>query len=181
MTSRIYPALTFLLIITSLLFAQSSQKANTLTLNNTAPTFFLKTLTGEDFFLSDYCGVPRQPWKKPERKMVVLSFFATYCLPCLKEIPQLQELAEEKEEDAIFVLIDLKEEPEKVAAFVESQQIKLPVLLDRFGVVGDKYGVDSLPTLFFIDGGGKIRYMQRGYSEDLIKNLRKVWLLARGE
>jgi thiol-disulfide isomerase/thioredoxin len=134
------------------LLAQSPSKAGLLVLNSIAPTFYLKSLSGEEFFLSDYAGKPRQPWKQPERKTVVLCFFATYCLPCRKEIPELQALADEWKEDAVFVLIDLKEEPEIVTAFIDSNRIRLPVLLDRFGVVGEKYGIANLPALFMIGG-----------------------------
>lgn len=102
---------------------------------------------------------------------MVLNFFATYCLPCLEEIPELQDLAKLWQDKIVVVLIDLKEESAKVKAFIEKNQIGLPVLLDRHGVVVEKYNVESLPALYLIDKGGIIRYLQKGYDQEIGKYL----------
>jgi len=75
-----------------------------------AQGILLKDLNGQDFFLSDYCGKPRQPWKNPDRYAVVISFFATYCAPCLQKIPELEALSKEFNGKVKFFIIDVKEE-----------------------------------------------------------------------
>jgi len=150
-----------------------TQNKTSLQKRDMAPTFFLKSLSGNDFFLTDYCGKPLQPWKNSERKIVVISFFATYCLPCLKEIPQLQALAMEFGEQVKFVLVDLKEDSDKVNEFVKKHDIVLPVLLDRYGIVAKKYGVETLPCLFVVDKAGRIVFILRGYDENIGEVLKK--------
>ncbi len=172
--------LLFIAGISALPFAQnlhgSSQVPgkSELAIGQPAPSFFLKSLSGEDFFLRDHCGKPRQVWQKKTQRVVVMSFFATYCLPCLKEIPALHSLSEEFKEKALFILIDLKEEPDKVNAYVAKHHIHLSILLDRFGVVAEKYGVNALPSLFIIDQQGIVRHIQRGYQKNLAKDIRGV-------
>jgi hypothetical protein len=79
----------------------------------------------------------------------------------LKEIPQLQELAGKWKDKAVSVLIDLKEEPDKVRGFVAKHQIVLPALVDSYGVAAGKYNVEKLPSLYLIDKSGIIRYLQK--------------------
>lgn len=108
----------------------------------------------------------------------MMSFFATYCIPCEKEIPILEKIAADYKDKAVFVLVDSKEEPDKVRSFMDKKKIGLTVLLDRYGVAADKYGVSSLPSLFIIDEKGIVRYVQHGYHEgfdrELVKSLEQM-------
>ena len=143
-------------------------------IGDTAPGIFLKDLNNNVFFLSDYCGTPRQPWKKFERNTVVISFFSTYCVPCLKEIPELQQIAK-KYPDTKFFLVNLKEEKSKIEPYVSKYNITLPILLDKYGVIAKKYGVDALPKLFVINKKGKIIYIQNGYDKNMVKKLNHLF------
>ena len=102
-----------------------------------APTFFLRDINGEDFFLSDYVGDPRNPYtKRLRKKVVILSFFATWCVPCIKELPELQSISANYSNDALLtVLIDVNEKRDEVNTFLDSLDIRLPTLLDRYGKV----------------------------------------------
>jgi len=136
-----------------------------------APGIFLRDLTGQDFFLSDYCGAPRQSWK-PQRIPVVISFFATYCIPCQQEIPELSAIAQEYDGRVKFFLIDVKEQQSKVTSFVQQKNITLPVLLDKYGVIAKNYNVEALPNLFVIDQKGIITFVQRGYDNKIPAKLK---------
>jgi thiol-disulfide isomerase/thioredoxin len=138
-----------------------------------APGIFLKDLDGNDFFLSDYCGKPRQPWKNPQRYTVVLSFFATYCIPCREEIPELHRIAQEIGDPVRVFLIDLKEQENLLREYITQNDFTLPVLLDNFGVTAGKYGVESLPRIFVIDEKGILRYVQEGYDKEMSRTLRE--------
>jgi cytochrome c biogenesis protein CcmG, thiol:disulfide interchange protein DsbE len=140
--------------------------AQPLQTGNPAPGIFLRDLDGDDFFLSDYCGKPRQPWKNPQRFVVVLSFFATYCIPCRQEIPELATVAQKFGDPVKIFLIDLKEQDSLVREYVKQNGFQLPVLLDNFGVTARKYAVETLPKLFVIDQTGILRYVQEGYGEE---------------
>jgi len=80
---------------TSPVFAQQQDSIRkALVVGDEAPRFVLKDLSGEYVYLRDYTGKKlRQPWKQREKHVVVLSFFATWCLPCKIELPILDEIA----------------------------------------------------------------------------------------
>ena len=151
------------------------KEIDTLKINDPAPRFILRNLAGNDIFIRDYCGELRQPWKNKVQHVVILSFFTTYCKPCLKEIPVLEEIVQKyKNNDLKVFLIDLKEKQEIVNKFVTEKKFKLPVLLDRYGVVAKKYKVTSVPRIFILSRDGKLIWMTRGYSENLGSELGKV-------
>ena len=150
-----------------------------------APSFVLKDLSGEYIFLRDYTGKQlRQPWKNKEKHVVVLSFFATWCVPCRTEIPILGEIAARfTDEPLLIYLVDLEEKAAKIVPFIEELDVSIPVLLDEYGVVAEKYGVVALPHLFLIDKEGIVRYFSRGlkdpreFRSNLLTNI-DIWLNA---
>lgn len=137
-----------------------------LQIGDAAPTFYLKDIQDKDVFLRNYCGQKlRQPWKNKEKYVVILSFWATWCGPCQKEIPVLQEVIDSFGNEKIKVfLVDVGEKKEVVASFVQKKNYKLPVLLDIYSMVSaKKYMVNSLPRLFVIDQDGIIRHVTKGF------------------
>ena len=109
-----------------------------------APSFGLKDLNGEEVKLKDHRG-----------KIVFLNFWATWCLPCLKEIESMKELYTEfKDRGFIILAVDYKDGTEKVRAFQEEFKLNFPVLLDSDGSVASRYGVRLLPTTYLIDREG---------------------------
>jgi len=148
----------------------STKTAPILKLGEKAPTFYLKTLEGEKFFLKDYCGTPRDFVKTPRRN-VVLSFWASWCGPCRKEIPELEKLAEKyKSDDLAFFLIDVGDDVETSQKLVQERGYKIPVILDELGVAAGKYCPKDgdrviLPTLAFIGKDGNLIHIKSGYAE----------------
>ena len=136
-----------------------------LSVGDTSPTFFLRTINGADFFLSDHVGEPRNKFAKQSRKkVVILSFFATWCKPCIKELPELQSISGNYSNDILLtILIDVNEKRDEVNKFLESLDIRLPTLLDRYGKVSEGYNIISLPTLLLIDSEGVIRFIAREF------------------
>ena len=155
----------------------------TLAVGDEAPRFVLRDLSGEYVYLRDYTGKElRQPWKKRDKHVVVLSFFATWCVPCRTEIPILGEIAARfSDEPLLIYLVDLEEKAAKIVPFIEELDVSIPVLLDEYGVVAKKYGVVALPQLFLIDKEGTIRYLSRGlkdaeeFRSSLLTNI-DIWL-----
>jgi thiol-disulfide isomerase/thioredoxin len=132
-----------------------------------APTFSLPTLEQNYISLRDYCGKTlRKPWKNKVKHVVILSFFATWCKPCLKEIPHLEKIEESfKSQPVQFYLINVGEEREKINQFLKNQKIKLTILLDRYKKTAEKYGALVLPRLIVIDKEGIVRKQQTGFIE----------------
>ena len=156
--------LTIILSLMSVLSAQT-KIGGKLSVGDTSPTFFLRDLNGAAFFLSDYVGEPRNRFSNQERKkVVILSFFATWCVPCKEELPELQSISNKfSNETLLTVLIDVNEKNDEVLTFLKSLDVQLPVLLDKYGKVSEGYNIISLPTLFIIDNKGIIRFISKSF------------------
>jgi peroxiredoxin len=146
-----------------------------------APTFSLPTLSGERLSLRVYCGdTLLKPHINNVRQTVILSFWATYCAPCLKEMPELIRFIQQHQNDSVKVFcisID-KEGTAVVAPFVADKGYTIPVLLDPYRKTAERYGVSSLPALFVIDPNGKIRFSSIGYNEKDPLDLKLDKILA---
>ena len=139
-----------------------------------APTFFLRDLAEKDFFFSDTLKL---------NKPTVLSFFATWCIPCRAEMPELDTLSHGYK-DVNFYLINvsgltqgkakMKEDPEKVKMMVNKLGVSLQVLMDKYGKVAEKYGVKSLPRLVVIDKKSKVHYIHDGYDPGDENKLKEI-------
>ena len=130
-----------------------------------APTFYLKSLDGGEFFLSRLVGEPITGFRKESgKKTVVLSFFATWCIPCKGELPLLERIYREYSNESLNgILIDVEENENKVKAYIDSLGLNIPVLMDFHGVVAQKYNVVALPTLLIINKDGIIELRSFGY------------------
>ena len=128
-----------------------------------APDFELTTIDGEQILLSDLRG-----------KAILLNFWATWCPPCRSEMPAMQQVYMDFEQDGFVVLAVnnlLQDRRESVEAFILDGNLTFPVLLDNLGFVSTKYQVNSMPTSFFIDPEGIIREVVIGgpMSEALLR------------
>jgi len=149
-------------------FAENADEGKLLAAGTAAPSFSLPSLAGDRVSLSTYCGETlSKPYVNKIRHTVILSFWATYCKPCQKEIPELQKFADKHKTDNVLVLcvsID-KEGSAVVEPFVKEKNYTVQVLLDPYTKTSERYGVKSLPALFVIDTMGIVRFSSRGYDE----------------
>ncbi len=118
-----------------------------------APEFTLKDAEGKAVKLSDYKG-----------KVVLLNFWATWCGPCKTEIPWFMEF-EQQYKDRGFAVLGVSMDDDgwdTVKPYIMSRKINYRVLLGN-DMVGSLYGgVDSLPTTFVIDRGGRVAVVHIG-------------------
>ena len=153
-------------------------QSNEIKIGKEAPTFSLPTMEQHYVYLRDFCGETlRKPWKNKTKYVVVISFFASWCAPCLKEIPHLQELKKEfAGKDIKFFLINVGEEKDKVEELLKTNPIELPILLDRYTKIAEKYDALTLPRLFVIGKNGIIRRQQKGFinEEDFVIEMRAI-------
>jgi thiol-disulfide isomerase/thioredoxin len=112
---------------------------------------------------------------QPNRHVVVVSFFATWCKPCMKELPLLQNLYQKYDGQQVkWFLVDITEatrtspgfEDSPVAGpFLAKKGITMPILNDNRGVAKERYGAKTLPRLFVIDKFQTIRLTKKGFHE----------------
>lgn len=125
-----------------------------------APDFQLTDLQGQTQSLSQYRG-----------KVVLLNFWATWCKPCVKEMPAMQNAYDDLRRQGFTVLaINELEDKERVRKHIARHEHTFHVLMDEDNEVANMYGVVGLPASIFIDQGGHIQEFVKGslLTEDLI-------------
>lgn len=139
--------------------------------NYLAKDFELKDVNGKTVSLESFKG-----------KNVMLNFWASWCVPCKSEMPDLEKLQDESKDDKDFeiVTINVGESSKKAKEFLEKNNLKLNTLLDDEAEVSMDYGASVLPTTFLIDEKGYVKKIVKGsmtfetmkdYKEGLINDM----------
>jgi len=96
-------------------------------------------------------------------KAVLINFWASWCEPCRAEMPALQQLADFYGPEKLLVLaVNFKESNAKMAQYVKSSGLSLPVLADPAGDIARRWGVNVFPTTVLIAADGQLRQRVRG-------------------
>ncbi len=108
-----------------------------------------------DFTLTDLAG---KSWhlKDLQGKVVLVNFWATWCPPCRKEMPDLDALYNKYKNQGFVVLAISDEEEAKVAPFIADKKISYPILLDPGRRVNELFEVEGIPKSFVFDRSGKL-------------------------
>lgn len=133
-----------------------------------APTFVLPSTTGKREYLRIWNGEKlMKPYLNEVKHRVVLSFWSTTCLPCMKEIPELHRFAEKHADDSLKVfLINLdKLSANEVKTFMSDKGWTLPSLLDPYQNCAKRYGVTAIPTLYVLSPEGVVEHAFTGIPE----------------
>ncbi len=114
---------------------------------DTAPVFQGKLLTGEDFSLEAERG----------RRVIILNFWASWCDPCIREMPDLEKLYRRTKASGVELIAVNEDSREAVVRdFTQRKGITLPVIWDQDERIGKKYGTFRFPETYVIDLDGKI-------------------------
>jgi len=142
---------------------------NSSLLGEKAPKFYAKQLNGKDFFLSRRVGDQARPQM---RSPLVISFFTTSCIPCRQEIPCLMEL-EQQYPQVGFYLVNIGEKEEQINKYIRKMGYRLPVLLDKYGMIAKKYQAQVTPTLVIISANQEILHYEHGFNQAKAMALRQ--------
>lgn len=107
-----------------------------------APDFEATLADGTIVHLSDYRG-----------KVVLLNFWASWCEPCVEEMPTLIEIAENQPE-VVVLAVNFEEDAATVKAFMEEHDLPFPVVMDISGDINELYGIYAYPTNIVVDAEG---------------------------
>ena len=139
-----------------------------------APPFTLRTMNQEACGLT-VVSLDRYVGAEPEdaeARVVLLSFFASWCGPCKKEMPYLQQLhAMYREQGLRVVSVDIDGEEPAIAearAMIARAKVTFPVLSDRFNFLARRYLGDQspLPSVFIVNRDGTIVRIEKGYGKE---------------
>lgn len=129
-----------------------------------APDFAAPSLTGKGVVeLSDYRG-----------KVVYLDFWASWCAPCLKAIPEIERIRGELPADSFQVVaINLDQKTKSALRFLEKHPVGYPSASDPKGRLPTQFGLETMPTSYLIDANGVIRYVHPGFKKGDGSKLRR--------
>ena len=117
-----------------------------------APRFILPDMQDLPHELTDYLGKP-----------VIISFWATWCPPCRKEIPYFNRAWEKlKGDDIEMLFVNINEGKETIEAYIKEQPIKLKILRDEGAGQLENWNMTGLPTTFILDPEGRVVYQAMG-------------------
>ena len=180
-----------MIMLSGLLLAQDAEKKD-LEVGDEAPTWALMYAPGKFEFLRNWSEVKidkktgkekklRLNVSQPDRHAVVMSFFATWCKPCMKELPILEEVYQKyKDERVKFFLIDITEATRSnpgtvygmsykdvpvAGPFFKKKRVTMQILFDNRGTAMKRYNAQTLPRLFMVDGYRNVTFKKRGFPD----------------
>lgn len=107
-------------------------------------------------------------------KVVLLDFWASWCSPCVAELPHIEKLHKDFKNQGLVVLGLNSEAADDARNFVKKRGYTFPTLVDERGAISMKYGVFTIPQIFIIDRDGKVKWHARDYSPSKALELRSV-------
>jgi peroxiredoxin len=106
-------------------------------------------------------------------KLVILDFWATWCSPCLQELPLVTKVAGEyRDKDVSLYCVNQNEDAETIFKFISQHKVDGTIGLDPSGEVGGAFGAQALPTLVLIDKAGVVQAVHVGFSPDIGQTLK---------
>lgn len=130
-----------------------------------APDFVLVDMNGEKHRLSDYEG-----------QGVFLNFWGTWCKPCEREMPYMDNQYKQFKDKGVQVLaVNVGESDLAVTKFIDKHNLSFPVVIDKDGQVQTAYKIGPLPATYMIDKDGKVvKYHTGQLTEEMINDLMEM-------
>ena len=131
-----------------------------------AADFTISRFNGEELTLSQLKG-----------SVVVLNFWASWCLPCRQEMPAFETIYQEyRDRNVVFVGVAVSDVEQEARAFAAEVGVSYPLGMDSTGEIGEAYEIQALPTTFFVDREGTITRKISGLANE---GILRVFLSSR--
>lgn len=118
-----------------------------------APDFTLKSRGGENLKLSEFRG-----------EVVMINFWASWCGPCRKEMPLLDQLYRRYHPMGFTILgVNVEEDSEEALRLLKEIPVTFPILFDRDNKVSEAYELVAMPSTVMVDRDGNMRFVHLGY------------------
>lgn len=161
-------ALILIAIVFTVWSSLSKDKDKVAQVGDDAPLFELETVDGKKVNLEDFKG-----------KGVLINFWGTWCEPCKREMPELEnQYKEYKDKGVEVVAIHVRDNPQQIKQYLSSlkETPTFNVAMDNDNLVTDVYGVNPLPTTITVDKDGKVKSKHTGElsKKQIIKEMESV-------
>lgn len=138
-----------------------------------APDITLTAISGKTMRIADLKG-----------QVVLLDFWASWCIPCRKSFPEVDALHRELEPKGLVVIaVNVDEQTKNAYTFLEQYPHTMTIAFDPKGTVADAFKLEAMPSTMIVDRGGHIRFTHQGYTEKTIGQFRSevLQLLAENQ
>jgi len=152
-------------------YLASKQATLAATMQNTpAPDFELLTLEGDTVQLSDLRG-----------KVVILDFWATWCMPCVASFPGMQKAvklyADDPKVEFLFISLDEREVKDKIKNLIYDKGYDFKILMDPNNITAPAYSVHGIPVKFVIDPEGVIRFRKGSFQNNIKDEVEELSIM----
>lgn len=128
-----------------------------------APDLSIRTLNGKGTIsLASLAG-----------KTVIVDFWATWCGPCKKSFPKLEEMQRQLGDGVVIVGVSVDDDDSGVLDFAKENGATFPIGWDEGHAIASRWKVSTMPTSFIVDGAGVVRYVHAGYHDDEPEKIAK--------
>jgi peroxiredoxin len=142
-----------ILLLVSLVLGWQANLVWAVGLDQVAPDFTLRSLSGENLRLQEYRG-----------KVVLINFWASWCGPCRQEMPILDRIHKRYEPAGFTVLgVNVEGELDKARKIADRLDVSFPLLFDEGQQVSEDYDLKSMPYTVLVDRDGQVRFIHHGY------------------
>lgn len=115
-------------------------------------------------------------------KVVVIDFFASWCEPCMRELPELEKLHRQLiPSGVVFLGVNLDNERKNALALIQRFRLTFPTLLDPEGKAAEAYDPPKMPSTYVVDKAGMVRHINAGFdgAADVARLQKQITALNR--